>query len=71
MCEKCVVEIRICFILFRLQVLCMDTVCSLLRHQFIMWPWDVTQAENKAKVRSILMDDKSYLSRLITITISW
>ena len=49
----------------------MDTVCSLLRHQFIMWPWDVTQAENKAKVRYILIADKPYVSRIITITISW
>lgn len=31
------------------QVLCSEAVASLLNGQFVLWPWDMSQADNRAK----------------------
>ncbi|CAD6192101.1 unnamed protein product [Caenorhabditis auriculariae] len=40
--------------IFVTQVLCTEVISSLLRHQFVLWPWDVTYEENANKLREWL-----------------
>ena len=37
-----------------MQVLCTDGVVELLRHQFILWPWDMTAKQNERKFTAFL-----------------
>ena len=43
-------DIKVLFV----QVLCTDGVVELLRHQFILWPWDMTAKQNERKFTAFL-----------------
>ncbi|KAI6218181.1 UBX domain-containing protein [Aphelenchoides fujianensis] len=42
--------------IFAQQVLCSDAISSLLNCQFVTWPWDVTQADNRGQLCEWLTD---------------
>lgn len=43
--------------IFAQTVLCSDAISSLLNGQFILWPWDMTEAENRSKFFEWLIEN--------------
>ncbi|PAV90953.1 hypothetical protein WR25_12936 [Diploscapter pachys] len=58
--------------LFAQNIICIDAVSQLLRHQYVIWPWDVTYKENEEKLFNFLMslnmeDVREMMARFRTI----